>query len=106
MNQTKLAIFLGARNIGDTLKVGNGGSINGPAILLACTSLFIFLKTNSECSEMLLEFFERIGSLVPEYWSLKPNFKPEINSFFLSARGYSINDFSTISAFIGEIPNE
>jgi hypothetical protein len=61
---------------------------------------------NAECSEMLLEFFERIGSLVPEYWSLKPNFKPEINSFFLSARGYSINDFSTISAFIGEIPNE
>jgi hypothetical protein len=37
---------------------------------------------------MLLEFFERIGSLVPEYWSLKPNFKPEINSFFLSGRGY------------------
>ena len=65
-----------------------------------------FLKTNSECSEMLLEFFERIGSLVPEYWSLKSNFKPEINSFFLSGRGYSINDFSTISAFIGEIPNE
>jgi hypothetical protein len=53
---------------------------------------------------MLLEFFERIGSLVPEYWSLKPNFKPEINSFFLSGRGYSINDFSTISAFIGEFP--
>ena len=55
---------------------------------------------------MLLEFFERIGSLVPEYWSLKPNFKPEINSFLLSGRGYSINDFSTITAFIGEIPNE
>jgi hypothetical protein len=63
---------------------------------LYSTSLFIFLKANSECSEMLLEFSERIGSLVPEYWSLKPNFKPEINSFFLSGRGYSINDFSTI----------
>jgi hypothetical protein len=50
---------------------------------LAPRYLFV-LKTNSECSEMLLEFFERIGSLVPEYWSLKPNFKPEINSFFLS----------------------
>jgi hypothetical protein len=34
---------------------------------LAPRYLFV-LKTNSECSEMLLEFFERIGSLVPEYW--------------------------------------
>jgi hypothetical protein len=49
---------------------------------------------------MLLEFFERIGSLVPEYWSLNPNFKPEKNVEFRLIHNLSHPSKNSLNDFI------
>jgi len=57
---------LGTRPMGETRKVGKGGTENGPAILPIANSFEIFCLVSSGMSATLFKFFEVIGDLGPE----------------------------------------
>lgn len=79
---------LGTTPMGDTCKLGMGGSKYGPDIRPAVTSLYIFSKRTSSLSEAELKFFEKTEMRGPEYCNLKPCFRPSSKYLAETLSGY------------------
>ena len=80
-NYTPSPSDLGTRPTGDTIKLGVGQDVNGPAILPSDISLFKFSSNASLLTMADLRFLDSRASLGSLYFILKPALKPSDKMF-------------------------
>ena len=100
------ACFLGITSKGDTLKLSNGGCLNGPSTLLASTSLASLLSTISGCCTADRRLVETWLICGPWKCKWKPCKKTDINSwcnFYISLLLHVLRTYVLVPLVCGHL---